>query len=281
MRVRQAGEGNRTLSGFWGNCPIAEIQRGADSGVFVFDDFHNTAGVAISTNTFLWAGDSGARWSGYGATGVTMQPTTWATTEGGVGLLEIDTDASGEGGHLQAHALTYASNGLEICTTAGSNDQVFFEARMRRDTIGSTTGLATFVGLGTAADHTAADEVMASGGADVSLTEYLGFRNLIADGDGMDAVYQKTGVAEAVALEAASTNDLNVSADTFYKLGIWYDGTRVHWYIDGKRQVSKDPLSLTASFPDNVAMYPTIGFEQAGAGDFEIDVDWMAWSIVR
>lgn len=282
MRIRYMGDGgNRLLSGFWGPCPIAEIQRGAADGCFHLDDMHE-AGGAISTNTFEWQGESGNYFSGYGTSGVTQKAMTWVTgADAGIGVLELDTDAAGEETYIQASRLTYNSQGIEIDTALATWARVWFEARVRWDTVASTTGLAKAVGLASLADHTSANQIFAADGLTTAIDDFVGFRAIISDGDGMDCTYEIDDT-EAVALEAASTNNLAIEADTWYKFGLYYENRNaLHYYLNGVRQVTIDPATLGSAFPASLVLYPTIGVDQSGSGDFETDIDFVAWAIAR
>lgn len=113
----------------------------------------------------------------------------------------------------------------------------------------------------------AADFVADTTGA-ISDADFVGFRTLAADVDGLDAVYRTAGAAEVVVDEESQV----LVADTWYKVGVAFDGTGyVKYLVNGIKK--GEVLTTATDFPDGEEMGFMIGFK-AGGTACNLDVDW-------
>lgn len=273
--IRYRGENPRLFSpNIWGNCPAERIQRGYEDGFFFFDDFYG-AGAALSTNISAWTGPGGLRYSAHGTTGV-----TWNADDGAAGaytgLLKFDVDADDEEAYLTLDD-TYNGVIAEISDTAGNNFKFWFETRVKFDNVDSgAAALGKFVGMA----ENGSDATGTIFGADAATSgtkDTVGFRAFAADGNGMDAVFSD-GTTEVVHKEAANNDSLDITADTFKKFGLYYDGTTLFYYVDGVLVDADGVLPSATSFPDATKLMPCFGGRQHGTGDFEGYIDWWGFS---
>jgi len=156
--------------------------------------------------------------------------------------------------------------------------RLWFEARVRFSNIASATAMAAkMIGLRHMADAASLD--IANGGASIAVAEFVGFRALSSDGDGMDAIYMDT--AETVFEEAADNDNLVVEADTWYKFGLYFDGEKMHWYVNGVEIVTgTDITPATTQFPDAEPLMPYFGIRLDGTDTANhADIDW--WSFAQ
>lgn len=275
---------SRLLSSFWSNMDLGALaQAGFNTrdAVFFFDDFFN-AGAAISSNQFYWTGGTPpAKYEGFGTTGVTMAANQPAAGDD-FGVLRLTVDADNENAVLSLYETYQASFGA-VSDTAGDNFRMAFEARVRFSEVASTDGVQKAIGMAAGGLADGADEFLADADGDVA-GSFIGFRALVADGDGMDAIYGTSGtnvVAEESANGAAAQT---LTADTWGKFGWFYDGERLHFYVNGTRLATPSPtdslqgiLPADTSFPDATALYPIFGVRGEGTTPtHNADIDWWA-----
>lgn len=257
----------------WGNCPVEQYRYGMD-GVFVFDDFMNFPALED------WNASSAVRdvANGYVAfldTGCVVKQS--AANVGGV--IEFDGLDTAEDFAL----LTVADNIgalARITDTAGENFKFWFETRVKFSAI--TDAQSAFIGLVEAGG--VSDTMMAAAGVGPELVDVIGFQVLEGSGDTVDAIYNEAAgstVAEVVVDAGCHT----LVADTWVKLGLYYDGTAMYWFVNGVK-VTPDTaggasdgigiLPAASQFPDGDYMAPCWGFRMGDTGDDNLYVDWWA-----
>lgn len=276
--VRYRGANPRLLSpNIWGNCPVEEILRGYEDGFFFLDDFYG-AGASLSSNHAKWTGPQGIQYDAFGTTGVTFNADDGAAGAY-TGWLKMDVDADDEEAILSIDD-TFGSVLGEITDTAGDNFKLWFEARVKFDNVDSgTAGLGKFIGL--AENGAAATGTIFGADADAAGSKaYVGFRAFSSDGDGMDAVYSDG--TEQQHKEAADNDSLEITADTAKKFGMYYDGTKLLYYVSGVRvDDGTGVLPAATNFPDATKINPCFAARQHGTGDFEAYIDWWAFAMLH
>jgi len=259
LRSQYMGQDTRGLSGrIWDRIDVDRLMRNPREGHFFYDDFLNTPTFASATSQ-----------SGY----ITYQDTS--ATVAGVATDDADcflinstaTTDNNEAG------LTFSANvGAPFRLDTSVKADVAFEARIK---LSSVTDVGFIVGLaeeGLAAANTLTDNTGAPADKD-----YIGYRILTADSDGLDAVYNM----ESAGGETVAKNEAQViSTGTWYKVGFRYDSQRdkLVWYVDNDLiATTSDVSALTSgSFPDGEALAPLIHIKTGSAADKEAALDWWA-----
>lgn len=240
-----------------------------------FDDFKGQCGAAESSTSFSWVGGSPPILYNAFGTGSTTVAASRTAADEEIGVLSLDADASGDEIYLKPDA-TYTNPFGRISDTSGDKFPQAFEARIRiaklDDNVAWLAGIHEAVA---AATDTLAD----STGALADNKDFIGFRALEADPDGLDAVY-KESTTETVVKEAASgVSGQTAEADTWVKLGIRFDGTSTWWFVNNElvnRNAGVEPDA--DDFPDATVMNFIIGVKTFDAGDFHLDVDWIRYA---
>lgn len=274
------GESNRLHSGFFRKYShiVRQLNNGERDGFYFFDDFQQ-GGAAESSTAFSWTGGGGSsgpmRYLAHGTAGSLIKQLN-AEADDEVGVLTLDADADNDECYLTFDS-TYGSAFGRISDTAGDNHPCLFEARVRFSNIASATAtVAKMIGL--RSNVAAATLDIPDGGATIKVEEFVGFRALSGDGDGMDAVYVDT--AEVVNTEAAANTNLVIAADEWNKFGIFYDGTYVWYYVNGVKINTTGVLPAATDFPDAEPLKPYFGCRLDGTDAANhADIDW--WSYLR
>lgn len=189
-------------------------------------------------------------------------------TANGVMRLLCDATGSDEEAAIQwgsSHA-PYA-----VISTAGSEKALWYETRIR---LSSVADIQAYIGL--ADGGVPANGLLADAGTGINDKDFIGFRILEADPDGIDAVYRTTST------EVVHQDEAQVAvASTWYKLGFRYfkdpEGIwRVNYYVDGSVVGSKTLKATDTSFPDGVYMAPLFALKQHAAAEKQLDIDWVA-----
>ena len=276
-RLGDLADTNRAPSNaIWGNCPIHQIQVGAQSGLYFFDDFFQ-AGSAESSDIFAWAGGTPAMpYRCFADTDATAIKPAAVAADDEIGVLFANIDLDNEEAYVTFNAATSSPFG-KISDTATDNLKLWFEARVRFQTV---TSVSKMVGLRAMTDA-GADDITAGGGS-IKTEEFIGFRARDADGDGMDAIHMDT--AEVVVQEAAATgraSNLVLVADTWHKFGIYFDGTNVHWYANGVKVSGGGVLPAATDFPDAETLMPYLGARIDTVVDGHFDIDWWGFAQLK
>lgn len=270
---------HRGLSGFFRKHQhiIQGLMRQDRTGLFFFDDFVQ-GGAAESSTAFSWTGGGGntgpMRYLAHGtASSVIKQLQAAADDE--VGVLTLDCDADNDETYLTFDS-TYNAPFGKISNAAGDNRPLWFEAKVRFSNIASATAtVAKMIGL--RANAAAATLDIPDGGATIAVDEFVGFRALSGDGNGMDAVYVDS--AEVVHAEAATYTNLDIVADTWYTFGLHFDGTKTYFYKDGV-QIGAGVLPSATNFPNAEPLKPYFGARLDGTDAANhADIDW--WAFMR
>jgi hypothetical protein len=246
----------------WRDCPWFELQGGTKDGFAIFNDlvyghYTQAANVAASATTIR----DGGMCAFTGATaGATVAPATDAPT----GVVKLANTTDGE------------STVLQLCGNGNIAGQFVFEASKRvwmeaRIKVANITDNEHGVALAfaeegrtiTAGILTAADAV-----ADVDI---VGFAKLATDEAVLKTVHN---TASGGGISVVSATAGTVAADTWTKVGLYCDGTRVYFFQDGT--LLADSVALTATnFPDGeeMALYFAL-VPGSGGGDCTASIDW-------
>ena len=254
--------------GVWGNCPFSKLRDDIGSGWLHverwFDKTHSYAS-ATAANGYLT----------YQDTGVTIANAVITETElndgdykGLIGYLQIaGLDADCDEGNIQWGS--GVSNMFCFDTGLG---KAWFETCMRFQSI---TECSYFVGL--ADQAAAAADFMADTSHGIASDEdVIGFRTLIADTDGLDAIYQTASATQAV-VDEESAVIVASSTTGWYRLALSFDGdSTMYWYVDGVCVGSVDVE--TTGFPDGVGMAPfwATKSDTSSTTEHKVDIAWWA-----
>lgn len=250
----------------WHDFPISDKLKDPASVIDWFDDFNNAPdhGTGSVLTPYASAGDSGND----------MQQ---LLAHEGVFRLSLDNTDNDQAAIQAAGGV---GGDIEISNTAGEGYKMWFEARVRLSTI---TDQTVFLGFAEEAMYVA-DALIADGGTALVDKDYVGFRVLSGDPDGLDAVHNKeSGGGEVVVKNEAQV----LVAATWYKLGMVYEPTRntpldgkiFRWYVDGVEVGSITTLPSTFPDAEKMAFLMTIKNGDGTARNF--DIDWVRWAQLR
>lgn len=146
-----------------------------------------------------------------------------------------------------------------------------FEARLKAVNI--TTEKGSFE-IGLSSGQNLVGDLQADAGAAPTVgTNYVLFNSDAAATSALDVRYLLSG-------QTADEHDAAVKtmvADTYFTVGLYYDGTDIQVYIDGVN--TADPILSTdmadGNFPTGTFLVPTIGVKGAHADDYSVTVDWI------
>lgn len=244
----------------WTDCPYFELVNGLKDGFAFFDDFA-VHGLNLATNATT-ATSLGNGWYGSTANGTSVVRTSATAPTGVVELFATDDNQDSIisalcGGNIAGQVLFASTN------------RVWMEARIKRSVI-TDSKFGIYVGF---AEEALCDttEVIAATGT-LADKDYVGFHALEADGDKFDLVYNTASSGNTpVTIEADSAT---IVADTWTKLGMYFDGTTLTFYQDGVSLATALPGSDT-DFPDDQEMAFYIAQMPAHADDATTSVDWV------
>jgi len=256
-----AGDGPSPI--IWQNCPWEEIGEDPTLGYRFFDDFLNPLNMADATAN-----------GGYYTkqdTGVTILAQEDADERGG--LLEIaNNDDDVDFGHF------FLSNGVlhNLCWIADGTTWApfWFEARLKVEVVSSTPKLGLFVGLGGIGLSDDAGLVIDTGA--VKDEDHIGFEVLCATPTSIAPVFKATGQTKA------NGTAVTIASDTYFKVGIWGNGTTITSYING---VSKHAITAAlitgATFPNDVALTMALMTQTGEASESAVKMDWWRFAQLR
>lgn len=220
-----------TSGGAWADWP-AEMIADPGLGCYVCDDF---------INTNMTPGDK------YEITATDTVASSWAllTDEVG-GVLQLDTQATDNQGVTLA-ANNDAAGFVKIVER--SNQRVWFEVIVKINQIASGSFMCGLVNEGEGAADIMADDQSDTAILDTSEPDFVGF---ITAGDsspaGLDAAYMSQGTTGGHIIHQADAHTW--VADTYVRLGLYFDGrSAVRYYVNGA-QVGTDLDPSTTEFPD-------------------------------
>ena len=257
-------DGAEPSGSIWGNVPFLESLIDPGIGYGVHDEFLGFNGL-LTTTVGDYTGQAGGYYS-YQDSGNTILQLATETT----GVIRITTDTTDNdeswlqyGGAASVMATLAASAGKKLC----------YETRVRMDTI---TTRNIFFGL--AEEGFAVADAITDAGAMVTTKDFIGFRSLEGDANGLDTVYQKASQTTVVVDDDAQT----LVASTWYKLGFIYDPNYyntakvIRFFIDGVEQADGVALSALddATFPGGEEMSPVWGVKNGTTAAINFDIDW-------
>jgi len=189
-----------------------------------------------------------------------------ASQQGGVMRLACDATGSDE-----EVAVTWRDScqAVAMITTAGSNKKFWYESRVK---LSATTSQSVYVGL--AEENCPADGLLSDGGTGMD-KDFIGFRILEADPDTFDAVYNTASGTETAATESAQ----DVVAATWYNLGMYYDGTKLYYFVDGTCLNWAGVAASADQMPDGEYLAPLFAIKQHEAVAKNLDVHFVAIGI--
>lgn len=236
------------------SCPSPAIWGGFPSNLALADDpsigflFHEDfrAFPKNATNTTLPV----MNWNVFLSDGATMLSAGIANRS----AINLLSDGDNEGA-------IFVLGSASIQVTRGSKRKVAFETRFKSSTIADTKH-GIFAGLHEDLIPTATSVLAADG----TLTDenFIGFHRLEGDGDKIDIVYKADGQTQQ-----SFTDALTLVADTFVKVGFYFDGDdTLKFYLNGAEYTTArlGATALTAAtFPSDVNLTPVFGMLNATA----------------
>lgn len=278
-------KGNRRLTddtdrghsnALWSNCPILALKENPSLGVhgriqFGPDGFRLStnvnAAIAYWSNGFNLFGSDGFAVAAYDVDG---------------GGITIGSDGDNEGGSLQL-----AGAPIQI---SQSHLPMWWELRGKTSSIADTKH-GFIAGLGALASLSATVPIAAAG--TLADFNFVGFHRLEGDGDMLDTVYKADGVTQVTVKADAAT----LVADTFFKIGMYYDPGiaydiqdpnrsgqsryNLKFFFNGRQlaDIKAIPSAAGTDFPNDVRLAPFFGLLNATASTpGTCTLDWMEWA---
>ncbi len=250
--IQYAGknDGRGPSPAIWSKINTALMDEDPNHGIHFFDDFEN-----FGNNT---ENDSTARYHSQIDTGGTIVQT--ASADGRIQLL---TDGGANDGIVIG---TGANLGGMVNFVENSNRKVAFETRVLFSE--AVTTQAFFAGL-IVEGQIVANTILTDTSGALPDVNYVGFRVLAADPDGIDAVHRGGETAEVVIKESAQ----DITIATNYKLGLFFDGKKtITFYVDGT-SVGTAQTDDT-DFPDSDVLMPVLAFKEVSGSAEYVEADW-------
>lgn len=254
--TKYAGHSTSAISpAIWGNCPLESLAVGRVAGTFFRDDFVNWTNTTATPYTI--------------STDSTSTCTAVATEVSGVVRL-----ATGAVDNREAYIGANDNAAGMIKVVGDSGQPCWFEARIRTNAITAASLIVGMMNEGEVASDLMAATQTDAAMLDTSLPDFIGFAVAgDTDPDGLDAIYQ-TQTTTSGGFITHSNAAQTLVADTWYKVGWWFDGTNyIRYYVDGV-QTGTDLLYSTAEVPDGEELMFVAGCKSGGAANKQLDVDW-------
>lgn len=257
---------NRLMSGkLWWDCPlIYPGEHQFPNGVLWRDDFHG-AGSAESSTAYGWTGPQGLRYIGFGTLGVLM-----AASDGGtgqdtmIGELVVTTDADNEEAYVTLDP-TYHSALFQPSDTAGDALPFWYETRVKFSNVTGTNGMNKFIGLVNPGEAVTGSLTATA----QAFTSALGFHAVEATANVM--IIEGVVGGTPTTLKAAAKT---LTADTYVRFGIKFDGRYVSFYLDGEPVSDATEFTpATTGIPDAAALMPFWGVLCGLSGTGAMTVD--------
>ncbi len=230
----------------WTTCPWFELATGTKDGFAYFDDllgdYIQAANVAAASTTLdaPWCAFTDSTGGATIASGVS--PTDAA------GTMVFNSTTAQEGCIASLHTALNSTAPISSRTSAGAltaTTRMWLEARVKVEHI-TTQYAALFLGLAEVG-RTVTLGTIATGGAATAAVDHVGFLYKAAATTAI-STYHGNGTATALAASAGT-----FAADTYTKLGMYWDGGTMKFYQDGA--VLSDTLALGATqFPASEAL---------------------------
>ena len=254
--------GNGPSPQIWANCPVLDIMEDPNKGYHFFDDFLQ---FLEDTGGWLVAGAN--------------DTCAYVATEVG-GVINVGaTGADNDEGYLTSG--NNEAGMVKVYTTTPR--KMWFEARVRTTSI---VDQAVFIGL--AEEGLAAADTLSNDDGDLASKDFVGFHADTAAPTLLDCVYREAAATGIVPKASAQT----LVAATWYKLGMYFDGTYLHYYVDGVEEsltstitgVDVDKglkVSAATDFPDGEELAVLIGVHDGEGAAKSIDIDWVRVAQLR
>ncbi len=259
----------------WQDCPYWELEKGLKDGYAYFDDLLGTyvqaTNVAASATTLPspWCAFSDATAGNTINQGVL---TDTGVAGGAVGVMELNGTTTQEGIVVGLHTSlnTAAPIGALIAT-----NRVWWECRLKISTI-TTQEIAFFAGLLPVAKiATPVSTVFATAGSVMAAIDHIGFMKIAA---GTTAVKTVHGNGTATVLDATAGT---IAADTYTKLGMYWNGAIATFYQDGAALTTTLALAAT-QFPAGANLAWHLAFmDGSGASTNLVSLDWVRIAFER
>jgi hypothetical protein len=249
----------------WQSCPAFELEHGLKDGFIYFDDlfgdYIQAANVAATASTL------DAPWCAF------TDATAGATIASGVdvtGSMVFNSTTAQEGCIASLHTALNSSAPIPAPT---ATNRIWFEARVKLEH--TTTQYASmFLGLAERA-RTVTLGTIATGGAAAAAVDLIGFHYTAAATTAVTTV-TSNGTATVIDSTAAV-----VAADTYTKLGFYWDGAKFTFFQDDA--ALSDTLALGATqFPagENLAPYWQLICGSDGTTT-SATLDWVRYAFER
>ena len=241
----------------WADAPITQIQCHETQGHYFFDDFLSflEPATGITTPAEVQAGPYRFEQT-LGVTVLSLANTDHGVIQ--VGGNDADNDGSVMSYGHQAGMARF-----------GDNDSVWFECRIKKVNV-TDEGVGFFIGLYEGTVTPTEDTTLVADTADPDASEdFIGFSNLLADGDVVEPIYQIGGTAQV------NTGDIAIAADTYLKLGLRFKRGTLEFYLNGLKVNSTDTRALANTvFPKTNHLSPLFATKVGTAAAAVVSVDW-------
>lgn len=216
--------------------------------------------------------------------------------------------ASADGGVIEFKALTASANkyaflspavGIgKLCSitdTSGSNYKTWFETRVKFSSV--TVAHRGFIGLALVGALLSDSTLLGPSGGGLERHDFVGFQILQDDPNTLECVFSNVTASASPAEVVWNDATAALAADTWYKLGMYYDGTALHWALDGEwispsssfvtsysanireSNGKKGVLPAHTYFPDGDALAPLWAWEDRSTNQSTMSVDWWALGV--
>jgi len=233
----------------WGNLPQSEIDSRPGRIIHIFDRFDALGPHASASSSTVT--EKNGPWSTFISQGGSITAASASVPGGGI---TVSADGDDEGVVL--------TRWLPLFKIAYGGKPFWFEARVKSSTVANTKH-GIFVGMINAITPSATVPIAADGTlADQNL---VGFHRLEGDGDAIDTVYKANGVTQVT----VKADAIALAADTYVKLGMYFDGTTLFFFKDGVLLPDSKviPSAAGTDFPNDVTLSPVFAVLNATGTD--------------
>lgn len=244
----------------WANCPTLELSTNPFRGLFYQNDFvephtqaTNTASAHIKNGVY-----------GFTTNNAASVITDADEQQGAITLSSIlDTNALDTG----IMVLGGANNYGHLKITAGK--RLWLEGRLKVSSI-TNAKLSFYFGLGQVAKNAAGGLITAtSGNGALASVTNCGYHLVQSDGDAILAKYATTTTAATTAASAT----IVPAADTYFKLGLYFDGDSMNWIANGVKYASV--RYNTTNFPDALSIAAYLQLSAKDTSAVTCTMDWI------
>lgn len=235
----------------WSQLKTQNIIEDPSVGIHFYDNFIRFRDVAAGEVEAIGQAD----WGTFAAAGCTIA----AIDEETGGVLRLAHDGGNDDEVNMAASNNVGTMGI---ITLANHKRSAFEASFRTNDV--TNNQAYFIGVAEKA-MAAEDALIDDGCGALADKDYLGFRVVDDANAELDIVFRNNGGGGEVPVLA---NAQTMVANTLYKVGWFWDGYRMFWYINGTLQAITDVEQMTAgvlaTFPNGEFYTPTICTKDGG-----------------